>query len=204
MALSLASPAFAHNGLIPSRHTCDGADLSPPLVFSGVPAGAASLVLVCDDPDAVSGVWDHFLIFDLSPATPGLPEGLPAMDAYPDGSASGKNSWGRTGYGGPCPPSGTHRYVFTLYALGRQAAAPSGSRQRGHPARGQGAHPGLGHAHWPLRAAVGSRRRRSRPRLPGRPAGRGSPARQQRNARPRRGCLLRHLSANQNVQAVYK
>ncbi|OLN26591.1 Phospholipid-binding protein [Desulfovibrio sp. DV] len=117
MAMSLASPAFANNGLIPSRHTCDGADLSPPLVFSGVPAPAASLVLVCDDPDAVSGVWDHFLIFNLSPATPGLPEGLPAMDAYPDGSVSGKNSWGRTGYSGPCPSSGPHRYVFTLYAL---------------------------------------------------------------------------------------
>ena len=127
MALSLVSPAFAHNDLIPSRHTCDGAGLSPPLVFSGVPAQAASLVLVCDDPDAVSGVWDHFLIFNLSPATPGLPEGLPAMDTYPDGSVSGKNSWGSTGYGGPCPPSGTHRYVFTLYALDAMLPLPPGA-----------------------------------------------------------------------------
>ncbi|MHC1791025.1 YbhB/YbcL family Raf kinase inhibitor-like protein [Solidesulfovibrio sp.] len=127
MVMTLASPAFAHNGFIPVRYTCDGADLSPPLAFAGVPAGAASLTLVCDDPDAVSGVWDHFLIYNLSPATPGLPEGLPALDAYPDGSVSGKNSWGRPGYGGPCPPSGVHRYVFTLYALDATLPLPAGA-----------------------------------------------------------------------------
>ncbi|KHK01941.1 YbhB/YbcL family Raf kinase inhibitor-like protein [Desulfovibrio sp. TomC] len=127
MVMSLVSPAFAHNDLIPSRHTCDGADLSPPLVFAGAPDGTASLMLVCDNPDAVSGVWDHFLIFNLSPATPGLPEGLPALDAYPDGSVSGKNSWGRPGYGGPCAPSGVHRYVFTLYALDTKLPLPPGA-----------------------------------------------------------------------------
>ena len=126
MAMSLVSPAFDHDELIPVRHACDGAGLSPPLVFAGVPAGTASLMLVCDDPDAVSGVWDHFLIYNLSPATPGLPEGLPALDAYPDGSVSGKNSWGQTGYGGPCPPSGVHRYVFTLYALDTKLPLPPG------------------------------------------------------------------------------
>jgi Raf kinase inhibitor-like YbhB/YbcL family protein len=117
MSMTLSSSAFAHEGNIPLRYTCDGADLSPPLAFGGVPAGAKSLVLVCDDPDASAGVWDHWVLFNLSPGTPGLPEGLPEAATYPDGSLAGKNSWGRTGYGGPCPPKGTHRYFFTLYAL---------------------------------------------------------------------------------------
>lgn len=130
MTMTLASPAFVHDGRIPSRYTCDGSDLSPPLTFAGVPPGAASLVLVCDDPDAPSGVWDHFLIYNLSPATPGLPEGLPTMDAYPDGSLPGKNGWGRLGYGGPCPPSGTHRYVFTLYALDAMLGLAAGAGKK--------------------------------------------------------------------------
>lgn len=117
MAMTLTSPAFVHEGDIPKRHTCDGADLSPPLVFSGVPAGTASLAVVCDDPDAPDGVWDHFVLYNLSPGTPGLPEGLHGAPQYPDGSLAGRNSWGRLGYGGPCPPRGTHRYYFTLYAL---------------------------------------------------------------------------------------
>ena len=127
MAKTLSSPAFVHEGNIPSRHTCDGPDLSPPLVFSGVPAGAGSLALVCDDPDAPGGVWDHFVLYNLSPATPGLPEGLHEAPAYPDGSLSGRNSWGRCGYGGPCPPSGVHRYFFTLYALAGMLDLPSGA-----------------------------------------------------------------------------
>ena len=130
MAMSLASSAFAPNGPIPARHTCDGADLSPPLAFGGIPAGTVSLALVCDDPDAASGVWDHFILFNLSPATPGLPEGLPAMEAYPDGSLPGKNSWGRLGYGGPCPSSGVHRYVFTLYALDAMLPLPAGATKK--------------------------------------------------------------------------
>lgn len=117
MAMTLTSPAFASEGDIPKRHTCDGADLSPPLVFSGIPAGTASLAVLCDDPDAPAGVWDHFVLYNLSPATPGLPEGLHEAASYPDGSLSGRNSWGKLGYGGPCPPRGTHRYFFTLYAL---------------------------------------------------------------------------------------
>jgi Raf kinase inhibitor-like YbhB/YbcL family protein len=127
MALGLSSPAFVHEGDIPSRHACDGADLSPPLCFSGVPAGTASLVLVCDDPDAPVGVWDHFVLYNLSAATPGLPEGLHEAARYPDGSLSGRNSWGRYGYGGPCPPSGVHRYFFTLYALDVALGLPAGA-----------------------------------------------------------------------------
>ena len=127
MAMTLASPAFVHEGPIPSRYACDGADLSPPLAFAGVPAEAASLVLICDDPDASAGVWDHFVLYNLSPATPGLPEGLHQAPAYPDGSLSGSNSWGRYGYGGPCPPSGVHRYFFTLYALDAMLDLPPGA-----------------------------------------------------------------------------
>ncbi len=130
MALTLTSPAFAHNAVIPVRHTCDGEDVSPELAFSGVPPETASLMLVCDDPDASSGVWDHFLLFNLSPATPGLPEGLPPASNSPCGGLSGKNSWGRFGYGGPCPPSGSHRYVFTLYALNARLDLPAGVSKR--------------------------------------------------------------------------
>lgn len=127
MPLTLTSPSFAHASDIPARHTCDGADLSPPLAFAGVPRHAASLMLVCDDPDAPAGVWDHFVLYNLSPATPGLPEGLPATAAHPDGSLCGRNSWGRLGYGGPCPPHGTHRYFFTLYALDAMLPLPPGA-----------------------------------------------------------------------------
>jgi len=117
MAMTLTSTAFVHEGGIPERHTCDGADISPPLTFGDVPKTTGSLALVCDDPDAPAGVWDHFVLYNLSPATPGLPEGLHSAERYPDGSLSGRNSWGRCGYGGPCPPRGVHRYYFTLYAL---------------------------------------------------------------------------------------
>jgi Raf kinase inhibitor-like YbhB/YbcL family protein len=127
MAMTLTSPAFVHEGDIPRRHTCDGADLSPPLVFSGVPAGTASLAVVCDDPDASGGVWDHFVLYNLSPGTPGLPEGLHGAERYPDGSLAGRNSWGRLGYAGPCPPRGTHRYYFTLYALDALLDLPPGA-----------------------------------------------------------------------------
>ena len=130
MAMTLTSSAFAHEGDIPARHACDGADLSPPLAFSGVPQGTASLVVICDDPDAPAGVWDHFILFNLSPATPGLPEGLPEAPNYPDGSLSGRNSWGRFGYGGPCPPQGTHRYFFTLYALDAMLPLAAGAGKK--------------------------------------------------------------------------
>lgn len=125
MAMTLTSAAFQHEGDIPSRQTCDGPDLSPPLSFDGIPVQAKSLVLVCDDPDAPGGVWDHWVLYNLSPGTPGLPEGLPDGMVYPDGSRSGKNSWGRFGYGGPCPPQGIHRYFFTLYALDALLDLPS-------------------------------------------------------------------------------
>lgn len=111
MSLSIASGAFANNGSIPPLFTCDGADRSPRLEISGVPAGAKSLTLIMDDPDAPVGVWDHWVVFNISPETRVIEEGT-----EPKGVA-GNNSWGRGGYGGPCPPSGMHRYFFKLYAL---------------------------------------------------------------------------------------
>lgn len=113
MAFTLTSPDFTDGGAMPRRLSCDGGDVSPALEWSGAPGGAASLVLVVDDPDARGFV--HWVLFDLTAsATGGLPEGF---SRSPDAPAQGTNGFGRVGYGGPCPPSGTHRYVFTLYAL---------------------------------------------------------------------------------------
>lgn len=121
MSLTLTSAAFQHNGLIPLRHTCDGFDLSPPLAWSGVPAGAQSLVLIIDDPDAPDPAapamtWVHWLLYNLPPQTHALPEGV-AVKNLPAGTLPGLNDWRRTGYGGPCPPMGRHRYFHKLFAL---------------------------------------------------------------------------------------
>ncbi len=119
--LTLTSPAFSHLGAIPARHTCQGTDLSPPLAWSGVPAGTESLVLIVDDPDAPDPAaprmtWVHWLLYNLPATTLGLAEGI-ARGALPAGTLEGENDWGRPGYGGPCPPIGRHRYFHKLYAL---------------------------------------------------------------------------------------
>ena len=121
MPLHLSSPAFAHQGEIPARHTCEGQDISPPLRFSGVPAGAQSLLLIVDDPDAPDPrapktTWVHWVLYNLPPGTSELPEGITSAD-LPVGTLEGLNDWKRTGYGGPCPPIGRHRYFHKLYAL---------------------------------------------------------------------------------------
>lgn len=115
--LSLSSPAFDDGGAIPAQYTCDGQDISPPLEWSGPPSGTESFALIADDPDAPAGTWVHWVIYDLPAETRGLPEGVPAEDHLTSGGVQGINSWPKTGYGGPCPPSGTHRYFFRLYAL---------------------------------------------------------------------------------------
>lgn len=121
MALTITSPAFADGGEIPSQYTCEGADLSPPLAFSGVPASARSLALVVDDPDAPDPkaprmVFVHWVLHDLPPGTTGLAEGT-TPKSLPAGARTGQNDYRRTGWNGPCPPIGRHRYFFKLYAV---------------------------------------------------------------------------------------
>jgi Raf kinase inhibitor-like YbhB/YbcL family protein len=119
----LESPSFAHGGEIPRQYTCEGEDVSPELRWSDVPEGTKSLALIVDDPDAPDPkapklTWVHWVLYDLPPAAAGLPESV-SDSALPEGTRQGKNDWGVTGYGGPCPPIGRHRYFFKLYALNR-------------------------------------------------------------------------------------
>jgi Raf kinase inhibitor-like YbhB/YbcL family protein len=121
MALVLTSTAFVHDGAIPATYTCQGKDISVPLAWSGVPAGTRSLVLIVDDPDAPDPAapkmtWVHWVLYNIPPGTDGLQEGVKSGE-LPKGTLEGRNDWGRTGYGGPCPPVGRHRYFFKLYAL---------------------------------------------------------------------------------------
>lgn len=116
-SFSLSSPAFVQGATIPPKYTCDESDQSPPLNWTGAPASVQSFALIMDDPDAPAGTWVHWLIFNIPANATGLPENMPTDPTLVDGSIQGTNSWGRIGYGGPCPPSGQHRYFFKLYAL---------------------------------------------------------------------------------------
>ena len=121
MALSLQSASFSQNGEIPAKFTCEGQDVSPALSWSGVPAGAKSLALIVDDPDAPDPkapkmTWVHWVLYNIPAAAAGLQEGV-SPSALPAGTRDGLNDWKRTGYGGPCPPIGRHRYFHKLYAL---------------------------------------------------------------------------------------
>jgi Raf kinase inhibitor-like YbhB/YbcL family protein len=141
MTLKLTSSAFAHDGKIPRKHTCEGADVSPPLAWSGVPPDAKSLALIVDDPDAPDPAapkmtWVHWVLYNIPPATAGIPE---AAKTAPPGARDGVNDFGRTGYGGPCPPVGRHRYFHKLYALdtvfpdlGRPTKAKLEAAMKGH------------------------------------------------------------------------
>ncbi len=107
--MRLTSPAFSHNQMIPKKYTCQGQDINPPLVITDIPERSKSLVLIVDDPDASGGNWDHWLVYNIAP-TPEIKENsVPGTQT--------RNDFGRVNYGGPCPPSGTHRYFFKLYAL---------------------------------------------------------------------------------------
>ena len=121
MTLILTTGAFTAGGPIPSKYTCDGADVSPALAWSGAPPGTAAFALIADDPDAPAGTWVHWVLFNLPGGVTALPEGV-AKTERPDrlgGALQGRNDFRRIGYGGPCPPPGkTHRYFFKLYALG--------------------------------------------------------------------------------------
>ena len=110
--MKITSSAFGHNTLIPSKYTCEGQNINPPLSIKDIPAGAKSLVLIVDDPDAPMKTWTHWTAWNISPETAELSE-----NSIPVGCIEGTTSFGRTGYGGPCPPSGTHRYFFKIFAL---------------------------------------------------------------------------------------
>ena len=115
--MEIKSSAFEHNEMIPKKYTCDGEDISPPLFWDGVPDGAKSLALISDDPDAPMGTWVHWILYDLLPNEKRLVENIPPEKTLPNRAKQGLTDFKKIGYGGPCPPNGTHRYFFKLYAL---------------------------------------------------------------------------------------
>jgi Raf kinase inhibitor-like YbhB/YbcL family protein len=130
MSLKLASDAFEEGNLIPKSHTCDGADRSPPLHWEGAPDAAKGFAIVVDDPDAPSGNWNHWLIYNIPPAAKALAEGVPTRGSLGDGTRQGTNDFGRIGYGGPCPPRGSnHRYYFKVYALSAPLELEPGAKR---------------------------------------------------------------------------
>lgn len=122
--MNLESTAFAAGSEIPRRYTCDGENRSPALTWEAPPEGTASLALVVEDPDAPMGTFVHWLVYNLPPETRSLPEGVVTDSRLANGALQGKNDFGKVGYGGPCPPRGTHRYFFKLYALGSPLNLP--------------------------------------------------------------------------------
>lgn len=125
---TLTASAFTAGQTIPKPHTCDGEDVSPPLVWSGAPAAVKSFALLCDDPDAPRGTWVHWVLYDLDPSVTSLPRALPRTATVAGGGVQGKNDFGKLGYGGPCPPRGpAHRYFFRLLALDRKLGLASGA-----------------------------------------------------------------------------
>jgi Raf kinase inhibitor-like YbhB/YbcL family protein len=127
MAIDLTSSAFEDGDAIPARYTCDGPDVSPSLSWGSVPDGTRSLVLIADDPDAPGRTFVHWVIYNLPPDTRGLPEDVPNQQTLPSGAAQGVNGAGNIGYMGPCPPGGTHRYFFKLYALDTELGLGGGA-----------------------------------------------------------------------------
>ncbi len=128
--MELSSSSF-QEGRIQKQFTCDGADASPRLTWTAPPAAARSLALLMTDPDAPSGTFTHWVLYDLPAGTRALDEGLPKQEQLPDGSRQGRNDFGRSGYGGPCPPrNAVHRYVFALYALDAKLGLPPGATRK--------------------------------------------------------------------------
>jgi Raf kinase inhibitor-like YbhB/YbcL family protein len=115
--MEIKSSAFGSGEMIAAKYTCDGANFSPPLEWAGSPAGTRSFALICDDPDAPMGTWVHWVIYDIPPTATMLAEGITRQKDLPGGGTQGINDFRKIGYGGPCPPGGTHRYFFKLYAL---------------------------------------------------------------------------------------
>ncbi|HOW58313.1 MAG TPA: YbhB/YbcL family Raf kinase inhibitor-like protein [Candidatus Omnitrophota bacterium] len=128
--IAMTSPSFRNGEMLPREHTCDGSDISPALQWSGIPEATQSLALISDDPDAPAGDWVHWVVYDLPPLTTSLPAGVPSLEKLPMGGTQGRTDFGRVGYGGPCPPSGTHRYFFKIYALDVKLHLPPGRTKK--------------------------------------------------------------------------
>ena len=124
--MEIKSSAFGSCEMIPVKYTCDGADFSPPLEWAGSPAGTRSFALIFDDPDAPMGTWVHWVIYDIPPSSTLLVEGITREKDLPGGGTQGINDFRKIGYGGPCPPGGTHRYFFKLYALNTELGLKPG------------------------------------------------------------------------------
>jgi Raf kinase inhibitor-like YbhB/YbcL family protein len=120
--LKIKSPAFEHNGLIPRKYTCDGEDVNPPLVIEDIPGGAQSLALIVDDPDASMGTWNHWVVWNIPPMKEIKENTVPGIE--------GMNDFRKHSYGGPCPPGGTHRYFFKVYALDTKLNLGANSRKK--------------------------------------------------------------------------
>ncbi len=127
MAITITSSGFTEGGMIPKKYTCDADDISPDLKWSGVPKEAKSLALICDDPDAPVGTWVHWVLFNLPADVSTLSAGVAPDAVLKNGALHGKNDFRKLGYGGPCPPGGTHRYFFKIYALDTLLSLESGS-----------------------------------------------------------------------------
>jgi len=130
MSMTVSSTAFGSHESVPSQYTCDGPDISPPIAWDSVPLHAKSIALVCDDPDAPGGTWVHWVCYDIPPGTDSLAESQPKTGALACGGKQGKNDFGHTGWGGPCPPSGTHRYFFKVYCLDIMLNLPAGKTKK--------------------------------------------------------------------------
>lgn len=130
MKFQITSSAFKDGEMIPSKYTCDGENISPPLNWNGIPDGTKSLALINDDPDAPVGDWVHWIVFNIPPETIELKEAASNKKLLPAGSVEGLNDWNKIGYGGPCPPSGVHRYFFKLYALDNLLSLKEGATKR--------------------------------------------------------------------------
>ncbi len=130
MEIKITSSAFEEGGLIPPKYTCDGEDISPPLQWDAVPEGTNTIALISDDPDAPMGIWVHWVLFNLPADTTELTENIPPDENLPSGAGQGTNDFHRIGYGGPCPPGGTHRYFFKIYALDTELDLAAGAHKK--------------------------------------------------------------------------
>ena len=130
MSIKITSSAFTKDGNIPKKYSCDGVNISPPLSWTDAPADTKSYAIVIEDPDAPSKTWIHWVIFNIPAADTSLPEHFPARKEMSNGILQGTNDFRNIGYGGPCPPSGTHRYFIKIYALNMMLKIPAGSTKQ--------------------------------------------------------------------------